>query len=209
LSIKWKSILGDAEGSARHAMREMPALLSRLPDRPCETELSALISLVDTASDVPSPTRLNWLEDLGAAAEKSIRAGHEPIGHFRNLVNVRRNAVRIVARRTRDPGRVADVIVGASKEAEERLLECVRQLVQMSDAAQGSINRNEPIVLTNDSHEWLKRHSTDFVSTNPTVPLSEAEKKCFARIVGSARVIGLGEMTHGSHKIFRAKDRRS
>jgi erythromycin esterase len=83
----------------------------------------------------------------------------------------------------------------------------VRHIVQKSDAAHGSISRNEHIVLTTDSHDWLKRHSTDFVSTNPTVPLSEAEKKCVARIVGSARVIGLGEMTHGSHEIFRAKDR--
>lgn len=54
---------------------------------------------------------------------------------------------------------------------------------------------------------WLRERATRLDSCVPDVPLSVEERDALDRIVGSARVVGLGEMTHGSREIARARHR--
>jgi len=62
-------------------------------------------------------------------------------------------------------------------------------------------------VLIASVYEWLCQNSTPFESTNPQSQLSEREKGFLDKIIQSAEVISLGEMTHGSKEVFCSKDR--
>lgn len=56
-------------------------------------------------------------------------------------------------------------------------------------------------------HDWLRRHANRWESSVPEVPLSQGERQALDGIFGNARIIGLGEMTHGSRPVVRARDR--
>ena len=45
--------------------------------------------------------------------------------------------------------------------------------------------------------DWFAKHASALESSNPMVPLSEAEKEFVGKLVRAVEVIGLGEMTHG------------
>lgn len=52
---------------------------------------------------------------------------------------------------------------------------------------------------------WLTRNSTPLATTDPAAALTDLEP--FAQMIGGARVIGLGESTHGTREFQRAKHR--
>jgi erythromycin esterase len=55
---------------------------------------------------------------------------------------------------------------------------------------------------------WLAGRSTPLTAvTTTTAPAADADLGAFDRIVGQARVVGLGESTHGTREFFQVKDR--
>jgi erythromycin esterase len=53
--------------------------------------------------------------------------------------------------------------------------------------------------------DWLKQQLKPIESVNPNVYSDDL--KSFRQIVGKAKVVGLGECTHGSHEVFQMKHR--
>ena len=52
---------------------------------------------------------------------------------------------------------------------------------------------------------WMNEAGVPLASVTPTE--SRADLAAFTTITGTARIIGLGEATHGSHEFFTMKDR--
>lgn len=56
-----------------------------------------------------------------------------------------------------------------------------------------------------ESVEWLAENAVPLTTCEPGDDLTELE--AFGAMVGEARIVGLGEVTHGSHQVFRMKHR--
>ena len=59
---------------------------------------------------------------------------------------------------------------------------------------------DEPLVT-----DWIRRHAYPLSSVDPLAPL--ADLRPLRHMVGDARVVGLGESTHGAHEQFTIKHR--
>jgi len=53
--------------------------------------------------------------------------------------------------------------------------------------------------------EWIRSHAAPLTTTDPTAPLTDLDT--LRSMIGSARVVGLGEATHGTREFFLLKDR--
>ena len=53
--------------------------------------------------------------------------------------------------------------------------------------------------------QWISQHEIPIRTIEPGSPTDDLQP--LAKIIGNARIIGLGESTHGSHEFFRIKHR--
>jgi len=52
---------------------------------------------------------------------------------------------------------------------------------------------------------WLHANAAAFATTDPTAAVADLAP--FQKIIGDARIVALGEDTHGTHEFFAMKDR--
>jgi hypothetical protein len=60
-------------------------------------------------------------------------------------------------------------------------------------------------VATDQTVAWLSTTATSLTSTDPTLPITDLD--AFGQMIGSARLVGLGEGTHGTREFQRMKHR--
>jgi erythromycin esterase len=63
----------------------------------------------------------------------------------------------------------------------------------------------QPIPVAPEIHAWLREHAIPFDTTDPNSDF--ADLMPLKKLIGDARIVALGEATHGTHEFFEMKDR--
>jgi erythromycin esterase len=73
--------------------------------------------------------------------------------------------------------------------------------------ANNHVQGKGPTPMQEIQNNWMREKATDFVSCDPDSPLTDGERAAVDGIVGKARVVAIGEATHGSRAIIQSSQR--